>query len=153
MRHWQAVQHHIVGSQEAFSSHVVYAADPRHPIEVGASEEAHLKQWLSNRLGQKVAPPDLSSLGFQLIGGRLLATEHGAPAALFMYNDTAGRRLSVLLRPTAPDLKATEKNIERAGLSGFAWIAKGVGCAVVAALPKAEVDRVADKVWDQLDTG
>jgi anti-sigma factor RsiW len=139
--------------QEAFTSHVVYAADRRHPIEMGASDEAHLKQWLSNRLGQQVAPPDLSSLGFQLIGGRLLATEHGAPAAMFMYNDASGRRLSLLLRPMAPDLKAPWTDIQRVGLSGYAWIAKGMGCAVVAALPETELNHVAAKVWAELGTG
>jgi anti-sigma factor RsiW len=139
--------------QEALASHVVYAADRRHPIEVGASDEAHLKQWLSNRLDRKVAPPDLSSLGFQLIGGRLLATEHGAPAALFMYDDTAGQRLSLLLRPMARDLKSPETDIAQAGINGCAWIAKGMGYAVVAALPESELDRVADKVRAELGSG
>jgi anti-sigma factor RsiW len=136
--------------QEAFTSHLVYAADRRHPIEVTASEEAHLNQWLSNRLGQKVAPPDLSSVGFQLIGGRLLATEHGMPAALFMYNDAACKRLSLLLRPMPPDLKVPQTDTERAGLSGYAWIARGVGCAVVGALPETELDSVAEKVRAEL---
>ena len=136
--------------QEAFTSHLVYAADRRHPIEVTASEEAHLNQWLSNRLGQKVAPPDLSSVGFQLIGGRLLATEHGMPAALFMYNDAGGKRLQLLLRPMPPDLKVPQTDTERTGLSGYAWIARGVGCAVVGALPETELDRVAEKVRVQL---
>ena len=139
--------------REALASHLVYASDRRHPIEVGASEKAHLKQWLSNRLGQKVAPPDLSSLGYQLIGGRLLATERGAPAALFMYDDAAGRRLSLLLRPMAPDLKAQATDMEQAGINGCAWITKGMGYAVVAALPDRELDRVADQVRTQLSAG
>ena len=139
--------------QEALASHVVYAADRRHPIEVGASEEAHLKQWLSNRLGRTVAPPDLSSLGFQLIGGRLLATERGAPAALFMYDDTAGHRLSLLLRPMAHDLKSAQTDMGQAGVNGCAWIAEGMGYAVVAAMPDSELDRVADKVRAELGTG
>lgn len=139
--------------QEAFTSHFVYAADRRHPIEVSASDEPHLKQWLSNRLGQKVAPPDLSSLGFELIGGRLLATEHGAPAALFMYDDAAGHRVSLLLRPMAPDLHVAETDIQRAGVSGYAWIREGWGCALVAAMPQSELDPLADKVRAELGTG
>lgn len=139
--------------QEALASHRVYASDRRHPIEVGASEEAHLKQWLSNRLGRTVAPPDLSTLGYNLIGGRLLATERGAPAALFMYDDAAGQRLSLLLRPMAPDLKASPADMGQAGISGCAWIAKGMGYAVVAALPDSELDRVADQVRAELSSG
>ncbi|MCL2428422.1 MAG: anti-sigma factor, partial [Alphaproteobacteria bacterium] len=60
--------------QEAFATHIVYAADRRHPIEVAAAERDHLAQWLSNRLDRKVAPPDLSQAGWHLLGGRLLAT-------------------------------------------------------------------------------
>jgi anti-sigma factor RsiW len=139
--------------QEAIASHLVYASDRRHPIEVGASDEGDLKQWLSNRLGRTVAPPDLSTLGYHLIGGRLLATERGAPAALFMYDDTAGQRVSLLLRPMAPDLKAPESDIGQVGISGCAWINKGMGYAVVAALPDSELNRVADQVRAQLDNG
>jgi anti-sigma factor RsiW len=139
--------------QEAFASHLVYASDRRHPIEVGATDEAHLKQWLSNRLGQKVAPPDLSSLGYKLIGGRLLATERGAPAALFMYDDAAGQRLTLLLRPMSTDLKAKEVDSEQAGIAGCVWIADGMGYAVVAAMPESELDRIADKVRAETGTG
>jgi anti-sigma factor RsiW len=139
--------------QEAFSSHLVYASDRRHPIEVGAAEEAHLKQWLSNRLGRKVAPPDLSSLGYQLIGGRLLATERGAPAALFVYDDAAGQRLSLLLRPMATDLRAAETDTQQAGISGCVWITNGMGYAAMAALPESALEEVADKVRAEFGTG
>ena len=139
--------------QEALASHLVYASDRRHPIEVGASDEAHLKQWLSNRLGRTVAPPDLSTLGYHLIGGRLLATERGAPAALFMYDDAAGQRLSLLLRPMAPDLKSAQADMAQAGINGCAWITKGMGYAVVAAMPDSELDRVAGKVRAEFGTG
>jgi anti-sigma factor RsiW len=104
-------------------------------------------------LGQTVAAPDLSSLGYHLIGGRLLATERGAPAALFMYDDTAGHRLSLLLRPMAHDLKSAQTDMGQAGVNGCAWIAEGMGYAVVAAMPDSELDRVADKVRAELGTG
>ena len=68
--------------QEAFATHVVYAADRRHPIEVTAAERDHLAQWLSNRLNRKIAPPDLTEAGWHLLGGRLLATERGGAAVL-----------------------------------------------------------------------
>ncbi len=132
--------------QQALASHLVYAADHRHPIEVSAADEPHLQQWLSNRLGHKLAMPDLSSLGFRMIGGRLLATEHGAPAALLMYDDAAGHRLSLLLRPMAHELWAPWTNINEAGLDSCIWIEKGMGYALVAAMPDTELNRVARQV-------
>lgn len=136
--------------REALASHLVYAADRRHPIEVSAADEPHLEQWLSNRLGHKLAMPDLSSLGFHMIGGRLLATEGGAPAALLMYDDAAGNRLSLLLRPMANELWAPWTNINRAGLGSCIWIDKGMGYALVAAMPDIELDRVAKQVQSDL---
>lgn len=136
--------------QEALSSHLVYSRDQRHPVEISAAEEPHLKQWLSNRLNRAVAPPDLTALGYYLIGGRLLATEHGGAAALFMYADGQGQRVSVLLRPMAPDLHAREADIADKGVNGRAWITNGLGIAVTAALPEDQMARIAEQVGDDL---
>jgi anti-sigma factor RsiW len=132
--------------QQGLATHMVYAADKQHPIEVAASERDHLTQWLSNRLDRKVAPPDLGELGYRLIGGRLLATERGDAAALFMYEDVQGRRLSLVLRPMASDLHATRADMSAGSVNGCAWIAGGLGYAIVAALPDEELDRVANHV-------
>ena len=136
--------------QEALASHLVYSRDQRHPVEVSAAEEPHLRQWLSNRLNRTVAPPDLTALGYHLIGGRLLATERGGAAALFMYSDGQGQRVSVLLRPMAPDLHARAADITDKGVNGRAWITSGLGVAVTAALPGDQVAWIAEQVGDGL---
>jgi anti-sigma factor RsiW len=136
--------------QEALTSHVVYSADRRHPVEVPSAETAHLQQWLSNRLDRTVVAPDLSALGYHLIGGRLLATEHGGAAALLMYDDASGHRLSLLLRPMKPALHAPGAVIRENGVNGLAWIGNGLGVAVVAALPERDVERVATQVGEGL---
>jgi anti-sigma factor RsiW len=61
----------------------------RHPVEVGAGQEAHLVQWLSKCLGRPLVVPDLAAVGFRLMGGRLLPAEDG-PAAQFMYENGKG---------------------------------------------------------------
>ena len=58
-------------AREALASHVVFAPEVRHAVEVPASEEAHLIAWLSKRLGAPLQVPDLGAQGFRLIGGRL----------------------------------------------------------------------------------
>ena len=35
----------------AIGAHSVYVPEVRHPVEVGAAEEAHLVQWLTKRIG------------------------------------------------------------------------------------------------------
>lgn len=132
--------------QEALSSHVVYAVDGRHPVEVESGQTPHLQQWLSNRLDRTVVAPDLSALGYHLIGGRLLATEHGGAAALLMYDDASHQRVSVLLRPMAPALHAADEVIRQNNVNGQAWIGNGLGVAVVAALPAEDVARLAAQI-------
>jgi anti-sigma factor RsiW len=132
--------------QEAMASHAVYADDSRHPVELTAADSSHLSQWLSNRLRRSVTPPDLSALGYHLLGGRLLATEHGGAAALFVYDASDGTRLTVLLRPMAPELHAARADISQGKLNGCTWIGGGMGYAVVAAAPDATLDDVVDQI-------
>jgi anti-sigma factor RsiW len=132
--------------QQALASHTVYADDRRHPIEVAASESDHLSQWLSNRLRRSITPPDLTALGYRLLGGRLLATEHGGAAALFVYDDSQGNRLSVLLRPMAQELWARHADMSQGALNGCTWIDHGMGYAVVAAASDHTLDKVADQI-------
>jgi anti-sigma factor RsiW len=138
--------------QEALSSHIVYAVDGRHPIEVPGTEAPHLQQWLSNRLDRTVVAPDLSALGYHLIGGRLLATERGGAAALLMYDGPSGRRISVLLRPMAPALVMPSVTIQKGGVHGQAWIGRGLGIAVVATLPETDIAPLATRIGTDLGT-
>ena len=80
-------------AQEAAYSYQVYAPDRVRPVEMRATDSAQLVQWVSNRLHQPVKLPDLTTSGYRLMGGRLIATSHG-PAAMFMYDDDRGERLA-----------------------------------------------------------
>jgi anti-sigma factor RsiW len=134
---------------EALASHMVYAVDRRHPIEVAAAEREHLTQWLSNRLNRTVAPPDLSDSGYKLIGGRLLATEQGGAAALFMYEDEHGNRLSLTMRPVAADLHAPIVDWDRNEVNACSWIDKGIGYALLGAVPDDKLDAIARQIAGQ----
>jgi len=135
--------------QQAMATHAVYTLDARHPIEVTAAEREHLAQWLSNRLHRSVTPPDLSGLGYHLLGGRLLATEHGGAFALFVYEDASANRLSVLFRPMSPDMRAQHADISSGSLNGCTWIDKGMGYAVTAVAPETTLDQVANRISAQ----
>jgi anti-sigma factor RsiW len=132
--------------RQALASHAVYSPDRRHPIEVNAAERDHLAQWLSNRLNRPVSPPDLSGFGYRLIGGRLLATEQGNPAALFMYEDTTGQRMSLVMRPMAADLRVPIAQWDRNDVNACAWIDKGLGYAILGPVTNDELDRMARQI-------
>ena len=81
-------------ASRALAAHRTFTAEVRHPVEVAASDEAHLVQWLSKRLDYKIHAPDLKPEGFSLLGGRLLSTDDG-PAALLMFENSRGERLTL----------------------------------------------------------
>ncbi|MBV9249279.1 MAG: anti-sigma factor [Acetobacteraceae bacterium] len=132
--------------RQAIATHAVFAVEKRHAIEVPAADRDHLVQWLSNRLGRKVSPPDLEPDGYRLIGGRLLATEQGHAAALFMYEDEQGKRLTVVLRPMARDLRSDPTEMNQGSVNASAWIRNGMGYAVVLNTPDGNIDRIANRI-------
>ena len=92
----------------------------RHPVEVVAAERDHLNAWLSRRIQHQIAAPDLASAGYSLLGGRLLS-DRGKPAALFMYQDAAGNRLTVLVAQTDEPEETGSKHIVREDLRAISW--------------------------------
>ena len=81
--------------QQALEAHSVFAVEVRHPVEVPGTDKAHLQAWLSKRVGTAFTVPDLTEQGYALLGGRLLSGDEG-PAAMLMYEDRSGQRLSDL---------------------------------------------------------
>ena len=81
----------------AVEAHQIYAAEKQHAVEVPASDKEHLTNWLSERLSAEIGLVKLEQLGYQFLGGRLLPSA-GKPAALYMYADIEGQRLTLYIR-------------------------------------------------------
>ncbi|KAB8054620.1 anti-sigma factor [Janthinobacterium rivuli] len=139
-------------ARSAAIAHAVYTPEVRHPVEVGAAQEAHLVQWLSKRLGTKLQPPALSPLGYQLIGGRLLPGDGDGPVAQFMYEDGKGQRLTLYVaRERAGRQETAFRYTQEKDLSVFYWIDGQLGYALSASLPKQALGKIADAVYAQLE--
>lgn len=132
--------------QQALATYTVYAPEKLHPVEVWAAERDHLAHWLSTRLDRTVAPPRLEGFGLALIGGRLVATEHGGAAALLLYQDDRGNRIGLLLRPMAAGLRHEQTDMRRGSVNGCAWIGHGMGYALVGGISDRDLDRIADQI-------
>ncbi len=135
-------------AQEAADSYVVYAPDRVRPVEIRASESAQLVQWVSNRLHQAVKIPDLTTSGFRLMGGRLIATSHG-PAAMFMYDDDHGERLVVLTRPMTTDQSAPMMSHSSGDVAGLAWADSGMGYSLVGQSASGGLRSIANEIRRQ----
>jgi len=137
--------------QQAAIAHAVYSPDVRRPVEIGADQETQLVTWLSRRLGQDVRAPKLGSLGFELVGGRLLPGSEG-PVAQFMYQDAGGQRLTLYVSTERDGNPDTAFRFAReGGINVFYWIDGPFGYALSAGVSKDELARVASAVYDQLD--
>ena len=115
---------------DAVDAYRVFATDRLRPVELRASDAADLQSWLSTRLGRPMALPDLGIYGFKLLGGRLLSTADG-PAAMILYEDVDGQRISFYLRPSTRFPPGTSGRRTDRGLLAKYWFHNGYGFAVV----------------------
>jgi anti-sigma factor RsiW len=137
---------------DAIAAHRTFSVETRHPVEVGANEEAHLVQWLSNRLGHRLIVPDLGAFGFRLIGGRLLPADSG-PAAWFMYEDGKGTRLSCYYLVVDGAGETEFQFREQSGVSAFYWVDNGLAYAIAANAPRDLLLKVAEVIYRQNSEG
>jgi len=133
-------------------AHAVYSPEVRHPVEVGADQEAHLVAWLSKRLGAPVRAPKLDSVGYKLVGGRLLPGESG-PVAYFMYQCEKGTRVTLYVRTEGPDHGETAfRYADEGNVHVFYWIDRRFGYALSSAdISRERLNTVANAVYRQLN--
>lgn len=140
-------------ARPAAFAHVVYAPEVRHPVEVAAADEAHLVAWLSSRLHTTIRAPDLSALGYVLVGGRLLPSTNRM-AAQFMYQGKDGRRVTLYTRRGAWDEQSASFRYAREdGVGVFYWISGDQGYALVGALDRRALLVLSEAVHQQLRGG
>ena len=136
---------------QAAVAHTAYVPEVSQPVEIFSAQEQQLVTWLSKRLGRKLKVPDLSSAGFSLLGGRLLPGEVNKPAAQFMYENSAGQRITLYLRGMAqPTPETAFRFAEEDGVATFYWVDLDWGYALSGDLPRTTLLNVANSVYQQL---
>lgn len=116
-------------AREAAASYAVYGSDAVRPVEIAAAQRVALDSWFSARLMRPVRAPDLRRAGLVLIGGRLVASDHG-PAGLYLYRYPDGTRVAVYVRPMEVDRTDRMKRREQSGVEGWTWADDGLGFGV-----------------------
>jgi anti-sigma factor RsiW len=135
--------------QQAQAAYLVYASEVRHPVEVFSEEEAHLATWLGKRLNiPDLKIPDLSTFGFQLVGGRLLPVD-SKPGAFFMYEDAAGKRLSVIVGRNPENRDTSFRFASNDGVETFYWIDGELGYAVSGEISRDQLRQIAEECYRQ----
>ena len=139
-------------ARQAALTHALYAADVNRPVEVWAPEEKRLVAWLSKRLDYRLHVPDLNSVGYALVGGRLVAGNE-QPTALFMYENAAKQRLTLQARkqPSGTSETAFRYAIED-GVGVYYWIDDQCGYALSGTLDRPQLLAIGRLVYGQLAT-
>ncbi|MFZ5751066.1 MAG: anti-sigma factor family protein [Pseudomonadota bacterium] len=136
-------------AEAALDAHRTFVVEVAHPVEVTAAETAHLTGWLSKRLGHPITAPDFAALGFRLMGGRILPAG-AATAALLMYEDDLGHRVTLYVTPEAGSAETAFRFAERGSEQSFWWIDGDFGYAVTGDIPRDRLRALALAAYDQL---
>lgn len=135
---------------EARSAFLIYTSEVRHPVEVGADQQEHLAAWLGKRLDYDLRMPDLTSLGYSLVGGRLVPVG-GRAGALLMYQNEGGQRLTMMIGRNE-DNRETSFRLDADGLlRTFYWIDGPIGYAVTGEISSDELRAIADECYRQME--
>ncbi len=138
--------------REAAMAYAVYTPEVRHPVEVPGGQEQHLVTWLTKRMGVEVRAPQLASLGFALVGGRLLSSDDG-PGALLMYEDAQGRRVILYACHNEDKDRSTAfRFAQEEGVSVFHWLEGPLSYALAGEIDRAGLLAIAEAVYRQIST-
>ncbi len=136
-------------AQRALAAHKLYIGEIRHPIEVGASE-THLTPWLSRRIGTPLRLPDFTAFDLKLLGGRLLPGGEAGPAALLMYENGNGDRItfyiSKLQQPQTAFRYYTSDHV-----AAIRWVVGDYGYVVSGPADKMRLKELARAAFEQLE--
>ncbi|GGU52815.1 regulator [Pseudomonas laurentiana] len=96
---WQARDVNLMAGNppmaDAVQAHRLFAYTSSLDLSVNSPEQ--LQAWLGQHFRHAGNLPDLSAYGFTPVGARLLSNEQG-PAALLLFQDRNGERVSLFLR-------------------------------------------------------
>lgn len=127
----QSLVVHLV--KPAAFAHTIYASDKIKPVEFSAKQEARLTHWLSDRMHTSIKPPVLLKYGYQFVGGRLIPSTNRM-AALFMYENREGKRITLYVRRVNSfQFKKEQREIRFAsepGISTLFWRQGEMGFAL-----------------------
>ncbi|QVW21490.1 anti-sigma factor [Pseudomonas hormoni] len=102
---WQAREMTLISAAapmaDAMQAYRLFAQQGMLPADYKVSDDGDMQGWLDRYFTQAHRLPDLSGAGFKPVSGRLLSTEQG-PAAMVVYEDPSGHKVSFYVRPPGP---------------------------------------------------
>ncbi|MGY2374812.1 anti-sigma factor family protein [Pseudomonas sp. SDO524_S393] len=127
----EATQPEQLPMADAMQAFRLFAQDGIMPADYNAQDSSTMQAWLDRYFNQAHRLPDLSASGFTPVNGRLLTTESGA-AAMVVYEDGQGHKISFYIRPPGPENSLLPRGSRSAdGLQAQYWSGAGYNYAMV----------------------
>ncbi len=151
--------HDLVGGNErqaealadlAAEAHVVYASQVSNPVEIPRSEKDRLLALLSKNLDRPVRVPDLSAIGYEFLGGRLLPSGRNM-AGQFMYQNVAGNRVTLYFTPAVDQRDSAFRFIPVEGVSVYYWHNDDLAYALASEVPREQLKAICNEVYSKLN--
>jgi anti-sigma factor RsiW len=139
-------------ANEATQAHRFYTSDERYQVEMGAEDPGALDTFLSQRVGKSIFGPDLSKVGFRLIGGRSLPTDMGA-GAQYMYINDQGKRITLFVGPPPAGKETSFSFTQQGDIATFYWVEGQLAYALIGRLSKDEMMGITKAVYDDVKAG
>ena len=131
----------VAFAHRAVVAHIVYAPEVRHPVEVGAEQEAHLVAWLSKRIGGSRKDPQLARSGIIWSAAACCrAIRVRSRSSCSKTAADSGLRFMFVKAPLSGKETAFRYAQER-GISVFYWVDGRFGYAISGELNKAALLR------------
>jgi anti-sigma factor RsiW len=130
--------------------HGVQSKETKRLVEVPSSEADDLTTWLGRRLERHLEVPDLSALGLQFAGGRMLVIDH-KPVAEFLYTRPNGPPVALCIARTGTE-SADVRVERRADLHLASWQEGGYTYVIAGILSPSDARAVAVRAKTQLSS-
>ncbi|VVO49585.1 anti-sigma factor family protein [Pseudomonas fluorescens] len=132
---WQAREMTLPGAPlpmtDAMQAYRLIAQQGILPADYKVNADGDMQGWLDRYFTRANRLPDLSGAGFKPVSGRLLSTEQG-PAAMVVYEDQGGHKISFYVRPPGPKNYLLPRGSRSDGeLQAEYWSGSGYNYAMV----------------------
>lgn len=134
----------------AAEAHVVYASQVSNPVEIPKAETDHLLALLSKNLERPVRVPDLSAIGYDFLGGRLLPSGRNRAGQL-MYQNVAGNRVTLYFIAAVDQRDSAFRFIPVESVSVYYWHDDDFAYALASELPREQLKAICSEVYSQLN--
>ena len=89
----ERLQNHPLPMEDAVQAYRLFGDGAQQAtMDINTHQTTQLASWLGRYFINGTLPPNLERFGYQLIGARLMANEHGA-SALVLYQTASGTRV------------------------------------------------------------